>query len=196
MANYRYSPLPKSPGEKSIRLATIYPGVGDEDVLVDLHIETFTMHDPPGYEALSYVWGSTEPPEFVWVGSPGRAMLQVTTNLRTALQHLRYPNQKRVMWVDALCINQSDDVEKGAEVARMGELFACAAHVVVWLGPEANGSGLAMERLEYIGSQVDVDWDGMHRITPAAKVEHVDGSIADPNSDLPMDTTKSAAVPR
>lgn len=194
MASYRYTPLPKIPGEKSIRLATIHPGVGDEDVLVDLHIETFTTHDPPRYEALSYVWGSTEPPEFVWVGSPGRAMLQVTTNLKTALQHLRYPNQERVMWVDALCINQTDDIEKGAEVARMGELFACAAHVVVWLGPEADGSGMAMERLEYIGSQVDVDWGGMHRITPAATVEHVDRSIADPNSDLPMDTTQSAAV--
>lgn len=194
MASYRYKPLPNIPGEKSIRLATIYPGVGDDDVLVDLHIETFTMHNPPRYEALSYVWGSTEPPEFVWVGSPGRATLQVTTNLRTALQHLRYPDQERVMWVDALCINQSDDVEKGAEVARMGELFACAAHVVVWLGPEANGSGMAMERLEYIGSQVDVDWGGMHRITPAAKLEHVDRSIADPNSDLPMDAEQSAAV--
>ncbi|KAK7724759.1 hypothetical protein SLS63_008453 [Diaporthe eres] len=194
MASYRYKPLPKIPGEKSIRLATIYPGVGDDDVLVDLHIESFTMHSPPRYEALSYVWGSTEPPELVWVGGPGRATLQVTTNLRTALQHLRYPDQERVMWVDALCINQSDDVEKGAEVARMGELFACAAHVVVWLGPEADGSDMAMERLEYIGSQVDVDWGGMHRITPAARLEPVDGSIADPNSNLPMDAEQSAAV--
>ncbi|KAI7783842.1 hypothetical protein LA080_011315 [Diaporthe eres] len=186
--------MPKIPGEKSIRLATIYPGVGDDDVLVDLHIESFTIHSPPRYEALSYVWGSTEPPEFVWVGSPGRATLQVTTNLRTALQHIRYPDQERVMWVDALCINQSDDVEKGAEVARMGELFACAAHVVVWLGPEADGSDMAMERLDHIGSQVDVDWGGMHRITPSARLEPVDGSIADPNSDLPMDAEQSAAV--
>lgn len=148
MAGYRYEPLPKIPGLKSVRLATTQPGVRDDDVLIDLHIETFTENNPPRYEALSYVWGPTEPPESVVVKSPGKSTLRVTTNLRAALQHLRYPDQGRVMWVDALCINQSDDVEKGAEVAVMGEIFACAAHVVVWLGPEADGSGTAMERLE------------------------------------------------
>lgn len=76
----------------------------------------------------------------------------------------------------------------------MGELFARAAHVVVWLGPEANGSAVAMDRLSYIGSQIDVDWEGIPRITPAANVEHVDHSIADPNCDLPLDMKQSAAV--
>ncbi|KAG6362253.1 hypothetical protein INS49_010483 [Diaporthe citri] len=194
MAGYRYKPLPRIPGAKSIRLATLQPGVGDDDVAIDLHVESFMIHSPPRYEALSYVWGSTEAPQFIYIGDSDRATLQVTRNLKTALQHLRHPDQERVMWVDALCINQSDDVEKGAEVARMGELFACAAHVVVWLGPEANGSGLAMERLEHIGSQVDVDWGGMHRIMPTEKLEHADRSIADANSDLPMDAEQSAAV--
>lgn len=194
MASYSYSPLPNIPGEKSIRLAAIYPGVGDDDVLVDLHIETFAMHRPPKYEALSYVWGSTEAAQSIYVGHQERATLQVTRNLRTALQHLRSPDQERVMWIDALCINQSDDIEKGVEVAMMGELFACAAHVVVWLGPEADGSAMAMERLSYFGSQIDVDWEGIPRITPAAKVKHVDHSIADPNCDLPLDLKQPAAV--
>lgn len=146
------------PGINSIRVATIHPGVGDDNVLVDLHIESFTIHSLPRYETLSYVWGSTEAPQLVYIGDCDRTTLQVTANLKTAMQHLRYLDQERVMWVDCLCIKQSDDIEKGAEVARMGELFAWAAHVVVWLGPEANGSGMAMERLEYIGSQVDVEW--------------------------------------
>lgn len=193
MARYRYDPLPNIP--QSIRLATIYPGVGDEEVIVDLSIETFSRDSPPAYEALSYVWGSTQPPEFICVGGLGTATLQVTANLKSALQHLRYEAEERVMWVDALCINQSDDLEKGAEVARMEELFACAAHVVVWLGPEADESGAAMERLAYISSQVDVDWGlgGMHRITPA-EIEDVDRSIADPNSRLPLGTKQSDAL--
>lgn len=194
MAGYRYKPLPRIPGLKSTRLAAIHPGVGDDDVIVDLRIETFAMHSPPRYEALSYVWGSTEAPQSIYVGYQERATLQVTRNLRTALQHLRSPDQERVMWIDALCINQSDDIEKAIEVAMMGQLFAFAAHVVVWLGPEANGSAMAMERLSYIGSQIDVDWEGIPRMTPAAKVEHVDHSIADPNCDLPLDVKQSAAV--
>lgn len=194
MTTYRYKPLPKVPGEKSIRLATLYPGAGDDDVLVDLDIETFTTQSPPRYEALSYVWGSTEAPQLIYVGKEDRATLQVTRSLKTALQNLRYPDRERVMWVDALCINQSDDAEKGAEVAVMGELFARAAHVVVWLGPEADGSGTAMERLSYFGSQIDVDWAGINRVTPAAGPGDVDGSIADPNCPLPVDAEQSAAL--
>lgn len=194
MPGYRYKPLPKVPGLKSVRLATVQPGVGDDDVVVDLHVESFRTHSPPRYEALSYVWGSTEAPQLVYIGNSDRATLQVTRNLKTALQHLRHPDQERVMWIDALCINQSNDVEKSAEVAMMGELFACATHVVVWLGPEANGSGMAMERLAYIGSQIDVDWVGIQQITPAANLEHVDHRIADPDSDLPLDMEQSAAV--
>lgn len=194
MASYNYEPLPRITGLKSIRLATVHPGVGDDDVLVDLRIETFAEHSPPSYEALSYVWGSTEAPQLIHVGNADRATLQVTRNLVTALQNLRHPDRERVMWVDALCINQSDDAEKGAEVAVMGELYARAAHVVVWLGPEEDGSGVAMERLSYIGSQIDVVWDGLHRIVPAASLENVDASIADPNCDLPIDAEQSAAV--
>lgn len=194
MTGYQYEPLPRIPGVKSIRLATIRPGTGDDDVLVDLHIESFAIHSPPSYEALSYVWGSTEAPQPIYIGSSDRATLGVTRSLKTALQHLRYPDRERVVWVDAVCINQSDDVEKGAEVATMGQLYACAEHVVVWLGPEADGSGMAMERLCYIGSQIEVDWGGIQRITSASNLEHVDLSIADPNSVLPMDMEQSAAV--
>lgn len=196
MRSHQYETLINIEGAKSIRLATVYPGVGDDELVVDLHIEAFTTHNPPKYEALSYVWGSPEPPQFIRVGSHGGATLQVTTSLKTALQHLRYPDEKRIMWIDALCINQSDDVEKGAEVARMGELFACAAHVVVWLGPEADESGKAMGKLSYFGAQIDVNWGGIHLITPSAStsMNQVDHNIADPNYDLPLDIQESAAV--
>lgn len=194
MGNHQYDPLINIEGAKSIRLATVHPGVGDDELVVDLHIEPFTTHSPPRYEALSYVWGSPEPPQFIRVGRHDGATIQITTSLKTALQHLRYPDQKRIMWIDALCINQSDDIEKGAEVARMGELFACAAHVVVWLGPEADESGRAMEKLYYFGSQIDVNWGGVQLITPAAGMDQVDYRTADPNYDLPLDTQDSAAI--
>ncbi|KAF3769358.1 heterokaryon incompatibility, partial [Cryphonectria parasitica EP155] len=119
------------------------------------------------YEALSYVWGSMKSRKVVYVGSSDKKTLRVTKNLQIALQNLRYPDKERVMWIDALCIDQSNNVEKGPQVALMGHLFECASRVVVWLGPEENGSGLAMERLAH---------------------------IADPKVDLPMDTAQSMAV--
>lgn len=193
MARYRYKPLPTRQDADSIRLATIHPGIGADDVIVSLHTEPFTAHDPPGYEALSYTWGPRKFTKTIYIGKCDRMTLRVTRSLRAALQHLRYPHRKRVMWIDALCIDQSNDVEKGPQVAMMGQLFECASRVVVWLGPEENGSSVAMECLAFIGSQVDVDWGGMHRISPA-NTDGVDRTIADPNVELPLNREQSLAV--
>lgn len=193
MARCRYKPLPQRPGERSIRLVTIHPGVGADDMIVSLHIEPFRQHGPPEYEALSYTWGSRKSPKTVYVGASDRATLRVTRNLSTALQHLRFPDRERVMWIDALCIDQTNDIEKGPQVSMMGQLFEWASRVVVWLGPEENWSDVAMERLAHIGSQIDVDWGGIHRISPA-DFDGVNRSIAHPSGELPLDTKQSLAV--
>lgn len=174
---------------------TIHPGVSADDIVVSLHIEPFTQHDPPQYEALSYAWGSRKSPRTIYIGASDRATLRVTPNLRTALQHLRFPDRTRVMWVDALCIDQANDVEKGPQVAMMGQLFECASRVVVWLGPEQDRSGVAMERIAHIGSQIDVDWGGIHRISPA-NFEGVDRNIAHPTGELPVNSEQAIAVSR
>jgi Heterokaryon incompatibility protein (HET) len=59
------------------------------------------------------------------------------------------------MWIDAICIHQKDDLEKGPQVALMGDIYRLADRVVVWLGPEADGSGRAMALIDNIGRQVD-----------------------------------------
>ncbi|KAH7153758.1 hypothetical protein DER46DRAFT_577590 [Fusarium sp. MPI-SDFR-AT-0072] len=43
----------------------------------------------------------------------------VTKNLHSALLHLRDPERERMLWVDALCINQDDPKERGEQVAKM-----------------------------------------------------------------------------
>lgn len=192
MARYRYRPLPKTSGAATIRVVTIHPGCGD--IVISLQTESFTPHGHPQYEALSYVWGSRKSLNKIYVGTSDRATLRITRNLQIALKHLRYQDRNRLMWIDALCIDQSRKVEKGPQVALMGQIFECASRVVVWLGAEQNRSNIAMERLAYFGSQIDVDWGGLHKISPAAISKHVDHRIADPNSSLPMSTDQAIAV--
>lgn len=45
--------------------------------------------------------------------------------------------QQRALWIDAICINQKDNVEKANQVKIMHEIFANAGTVKIWLG-EAN----------------------------------------------------------
>lgn len=49
------------------------------------------------------------------------------------------------MWVDALCINQTDNVERAEQVAKMGSIYSRTSHLIVWLGEVGEGSDLAMD---------------------------------------------------
>ncbi|KAK5117433.1 hypothetical protein LTR85_008818 [Meristemomyces frigidus] len=84
------------------------------------------------YEAISYAWG---PPIFAHVIKLNSDTHQaITESLYTALQRLRWTDQARVLWADALCINQGDMAEKATQVALMTAVYKGAKRVLVWLG--------------------------------------------------------------
>ena len=116
----------------------------------------------PKYEALSYTWGEERSPLPVIVKSHGskRKFIEVRQNLATALTYLRHKSEARVLWIDALCINQEDMEERSSQVARMADIYRLAHRVVVWLGPESevDRSSEALSTLRSIGSQIEVDW--------------------------------------
>ena len=93
-----------------------------------------------GYAALSYTWGDPAVTKGILVnGKP----LQVTTNLESALRHLRLPGDAFVLWVDAVCINQKDDVEeKNSQIMHMGAIYRSAIVVILWLGDGDEGSDM------------------------------------------------------
>ncbi|KAI0857531.1 heterokaryon incompatibility protein-domain-containing protein [Xylaria cubensis] len=173
---YAYRPLPSG----YIRVAELYPGQFNDVIIIKLHHEPFQSRKVPVYEALSYVWGSKASPSWVRVAEAVEGELQVTRNLDVALRHLRYTDRPRFIWVDAVCIDQLNNVEKGPQVAMMGEIFRLAARVVVWLGPEENDSDRALSWLESMGSQVDYE----HYLKP---VPGADESISDVNVPIPLE---------
>ncbi|KAH8602924.1 heterokaryon incompatibility protein-domain-containing protein [Bisporella sp. PMI_857] len=150
--SYIYKPL----GMNGIRLLSLMPGPPYSRI----KIKIFHSNETRKYEALSYVWGSTDDPGTIYVRKRQRSYknLNVTQNLLVALNHLRHPTNSRILWIDAICINQEDDAEKSIQVARMGEIFAKAAQVIVWLGPEADNSSLAIETLSRISCDTQMDY--------------------------------------
>jgi hypothetical protein len=69
----------------------------------------------------------------------------VASNLKIALQHLRYFHSSRTLWIDALDIDQNDMSERNHQVFLMNRVHAAAKHVLVWLGEDKNRSCLAMD---------------------------------------------------
>ncbi|KAI1751825.1 HET-domain-containing protein [Xylaria castorea] len=116
----------------------------------------------PSYEALSYVWGPEEDLRSVRVvqqagqelsGQQSPRMMAIRRNLAEALRHLRYLSRPRVMWIDAVCINQTNMAERGSQVACMKRIYGSAKRVIAWLGSKSLDSRLALSTLEYLGQQ-------------------------------------------
>ncbi|KAI2463397.1 heterokaryon incompatibility protein-domain-containing protein [Annulohypoxylon bovei var. microspora] len=129
IVDYKLLPVDGS----QIRLVTIHPAVRHKKIKCTVQNFPFTKQETGGldYEALSYVWGdATITTSITLNGRP----FQVTTNLEAGLRALRLRNKKRVVWVDAICINQTSMPERNQEVRRMGEVYSRARHVIVWLG--------------------------------------------------------------
>ena len=126
---------------------------------VSLSVVPFQVQNPPTFEALSYVWGPTENPDFVTVGETGNDTIAVTQNLAIALRHVRYRRQYRTLWVDAICVNQKDLAERSQQVQLMGSIYGSAARVIAWVGPKTYDSSLALSVLQAIGTSFEVDWN-------------------------------------
>jgi hypothetical protein len=106
-------------------------------------LEHVQLADLPEYTALSYCWGSSDDTRSVFVHGIER---QVTRNLYDALERLHHMQIPR-LWVDALCINQEDNQERGHQVQLMKLIYSRAKSVVAWIGKSSEDSSQAMVAL-------------------------------------------------
>jgi heterokaryon incompatibility protein (HET) len=150
MFPYTYSPL-KNPN--NIRLLQLLPApYKSASIQCELFEYTLPEEDQKShlYDALSYVWGDESDPESITIiGSQGNgSRLSVTVNLYKALLHLRDQIFPRVLWVDAVCINQEDKIEQTNQISLMASIYATASRVTVWLGEPQDNSSLALEAIQ------------------------------------------------
>lgn len=178
MDPYQYTPLNKD----EIRLISLLPGDFSDPIVAELRHKVLVDFESPRYEALSYVWGSKDDPKDVHIRdghiSPVERRaegvskslstlnisrnshvpkdnlntLSVTHNLEEALRYLRHKDSQRTLWVDAICIDQANEDERGKEVFRMGDIYNFATRIVIWLGPSGEATDDAFKEIRYIAS--------------------------------------------
>lgn len=103
------------------------------------------LQDEPLYEALSYTWGDAREKRIIYVN---KCPFPVTVSLYTALLYLRRSQVPRVLWIDAICINQEDLAEKTHQVSMMRSIYSSAAGVLLWLGESDKDIRKAMALLQ------------------------------------------------
>ncbi|RYP41999.1 hypothetical protein DL767_000630 [Monosporascus sp. MG133] len=150
--SFRYLPL--DPERRRIRILTLQPGSFEEPLRCS--ISTTDLDTGSIYNALSYVWGDPSSSN-----TPGNTVLldghpfPVTTNLLSALRHLRPPAGAgaTALWVDAVCINQQDLDERRHQVTMMRDIYASAERVIIWLGEEEDDETDVFDSLPLLATQ-------------------------------------------
>ena len=99
------------------------------------------MSPGSAYEAVSYVWGPSQPAYTITVDGRG---CEVRENLWLFLKRYRHPEHVVILWIDALCIDQSNTLERNHQVQLMGSIYQTASRTAVWLGAEDDASVRSM----------------------------------------------------
>lgn len=102
-----------------------------------IRIELWETEDAVPYRCLSYTWGNSTAKLLILVNGQ---LKDVGENLYDFLEMASRRFVGETLWIDALCINQADDLEKSAQVQRMGSIYKEAVEVLIWLG---NDPGIA-----------------------------------------------------
>ena len=151
----RYQPLSRMDSE--IRLLEILPKSHDRrfERIPVCHISHTSLISRAQHVALSYVWGSNAAQCVILVDDQH---VRVNQNLYDAMMALRPLEASLIIWIDFLCINQEDNIEKSWQVEMMGDIFKQATHVYAWLGAADHNSDVALRYLDKVGEKAEACW--------------------------------------
>ena len=170
-----YSQIPINATRGGIRLLSLLPRETAQDSdensapRVRCLLTIACLDDLPVFLALSYHWGDENDRKQAWIDidvpdrdaaaasprtrkTPSQS-ISITSSLESALFHLSDPNKTIVLWADALCINQEDVPEKNAQVQLMKRIYEAAERVILWQGPAADDSDVAIEAMRVLGEE-------------------------------------------
>ncbi|KAK5988139.1 hypothetical protein PT974_12279 [Cladobotryum mycophilum] len=136
----KYQPLS---GSRSIRLLKF---LSLSRQAITCSLEHWSIDDAPPYDALSYTWQealyennlSQSLKSFYGALLCDGTAYPATRNLLDALHVLSKTKACTYLWVDAVCIDQTNLEEKASQILMMGDIYARAARVIVWLGLDIN----------------------------------------------------------
>jgi hypothetical protein len=155
--------------QDSIRLIELFPG--QRGTPLSCKFLEVRKGDNPTYEAVSYAWGAPLVRRCIRE-LDSNVSIHITENLFDGLQALRLQDKSRILWVDAISIDQTNPEEKIHQIAQMGAIYRDAIRVLVWLGREHASTIISFyATYEYVS-----------RISSASILDEIGTLVHDPDS--------------
>ncbi|KAI0411467.1 heterokaryon incompatibility protein-domain-containing protein [Xylaria grammica] len=152
---FRYQAL--IPARYEIRLLEVLPARPDSRVTARLfHV---SLDDAPHFDALSYMWGAPRPTYDIKVtyGADHLTRFPINRNLHRALDDLRFPDRPRVLWIDAICINQADPAKRAQQVKLMRRIYPAAQRVCAWVDHGVVPTLHVFDDLQQLGESIEIE---------------------------------------
>ncbi|KAI1131442.1 heterokaryon incompatibility protein-domain-containing protein [Nemania abortiva] len=166
---------------REVRVIQILPGSRDEPL--KCHLVVRKLEDDGIPEALSYVWGKGAfDTEILIDGQP----FPVTSHLDRILRGLRHhANTAREIWIDAICINQSDSKERADQVRLMAQIYSRAKKTTIWLSGDHSANeeeeGPALDPINYMEEHFEIDQDNLTEILEKFQEYSIDDTLSEQN---------------
>ncbi|KAH8671507.1 heterokaryon incompatibility protein-domain-containing protein [Xylariales sp. PMI_506] len=138
MASFRYQPL--DPQLKEIRLLELARGRQDE--IIRGRLVCTLLGDPLAYETISYCWGDASLRGAIELDG---FIQDVPASTIAALKCMRKDDGVRLVWIDAICINQADLLERSSQVSFMADIYKSSQLNLIYLGEEDDGARRGIE---------------------------------------------------
>jgi hypothetical protein len=124
-----------------IRILHLLPGASADPLLGEF--EVVALATRPKYEAISYTWANKQGDDThsgaIHFNS-SKSFISITKNCEAALRRLRLNDCERIIWIDAVCIDQSNISERNHQVRQMLLIFRSSMHITIFLGHEYPGA--------------------------------------------------------
>lgn len=156
---FQYQPLNST--EKEIRLLEIDSNQ-DASRPLELKLWHIKLGDSPEYWTLSYTWGAPfdglspewDDPNSKHLVKINGKDFHVRWNLDAALRRLAQYGIP-ALWVDAICIDQSNTAEKNHQIQNMRNIYTHARATFAWLGPESHDSRMETDAISHLMNSWD-----------------------------------------
>lgn len=150
-----YRKLDSANGE--IRVLELSAGSGNDEIRCSFRYSSLRSPCLLRYETVSYAWGNAHERAPIKVDD---FCMSVPASSVQVLRRVRNRHTTRLVWIDAICINQADNEERGQQVALMGEIYTNTVRNLIWLGEEDHDTSRAVDAMKAIRRDIDVRCQG------------------------------------